>query len=60
MLRIGLFYVEMNMVKIFFVLNLDVMVCDFVKEMGFIFDVVLKYVKSVINYYYVMIIVEIF
>lgn len=53
-LRIGPLHVEMNMVKTFFSLNWDVMVCDLAKEMGFKFDSVLKYAKSASNHHHAM------
>lgn len=58
-LCIGLFYVEMNMVKIFFVVNWEVFFSSLVRELGFIFDSVLSYVKGVKNYYCLMIMLNI-
>lgn len=58
-LRIGPLHVEMNMVKTFFALNWDVIVCDLAKEMGFTSDAALKYAKSATNHHHAMTIVEI-
>lgn len=58
-LRIGPLHVEMNMVKTFFALNWDVMVCELAKELGFTSDSALKYAKSATNHHHAMTILEI-
>ena len=58
-LRIGPLHVEMNMVKTFFALNWDIMVCELAKELGFTSDSAMKYAKSATNHHHAMTILEI-